>query len=391
MGGFKLTTWNMEWLVDAFRVATGAVPPGSRKGNRRMPSAAQAQAKLDGVVQEIRLIDPDILLLTEAIPDPDEMGEFVNTYLKAYRLIDRAGEARDAYDIKGDQWMWFLTKPEIKEKRKAHLLDNTTWRAYTKKIYTSQTARRQHRDGYWWISLPQIDKTSGQVGANQLKPHSHHRHPQVLVADWDGSRIEFIGVHLKSKFIGERVPARKSAEKDKDYYARDDVRRYMAKAVQARAKLTTEATDVRHYIEQRFAQEPLPSIFLLGDLNDGPGKELLEREYMLHDLIGNLQGDVFFARQFLSHALFDSSDRFRWTVEFRDELDPSRRPFILLDHIVFTEALTRRGKSPLIVHPGMGKVEHEIHDRVASMLPPKTCISDHRPVSVVVSERSERI
>ena len=58
------------------------------------------------------------------------------------------------YQIIGDQWMWFLTKPEIREKRRAHLLDNTTWRAYTKKIYTRQSARRQHRDGYWWISIP---------------------------------------------------------------------------------------------------------------------------------------------------------------------------------------------------------------------------------------------
>lgn len=80
--------------------------------------------------------------------------------------------------------------------------------------------------------------------------------------DWNGSRIEFIGVHLKSKFVGERVPSRKPREKDKDYYARTDVRRYMAKAVQARAKLTTEATDVRHYIEQRFAQEPAVDLSL---------------------------------------------------------------------------------------------------------------------------------
>lgn len=388
MGDFKLTTWNVEWLVDAFRVVTGVSPSGSRRRNRRMPSAELAQAKLEGIKEVIRLIDPDILLLTEAIPNPEEMAKFVSTYLKDYRLIDRAGKTKDMYQIKGDQWMWFLTKPEIKQKRRAHLLDNATWRAYTKKIYTRQSARRQHRDGYWWISVPQIDKKSGQVGANRLRSHCHYRHPQVLVADWNGTRIEFIGVHLKSKFVGEGVPPRKPRERDKDYYERSDVRRYMAKAVQARAKLTTEATDVRHYIEQRFAQEPLPSIFLLGDLNDGPGKELLEREYMLHDLIGNLQGDVFFARQFLSHALFDTSDRFRWTVEFKDELDPSRLPFILLDHIVFTEALTRRGKSPLIVNPGMGKVEHEIHERVASMLPPKVSISDHRPVSVVVSDRS---
>ena len=391
MGGFKLTTWNVEWLVHAFRVDTGAVPAGARQRNHRMPSGEQAKAKLEAIREEISLIDPDILLLTEAIPDPEEMSEFVRAYLPNYVLIDRAGQSKQSYHIRGDQWMWFLTKPEIKEKRRAHLLDNATWCAYTKKIYTKQRARRQHRDGYWWISLPHIDKKSGLVGAHELKSHCHHRHPQVLVIDWEGGRIEFIGVHLKSKFTGERVPTRQPNEKDKDYYTRADVKRFMAKAVQARAKLTTEATDVRHYIDHRFAQEPLPAIFLLGDLNDGPGKELLEREYMLHDLIGNLQGDVFFARQFLSHALFDSSDRFRWTVEFKDELDPSRRPYILLDHIIFTEALTRRGKCPLIVHPRMGRVEHEIHDRVASVVPAKTTISDHRPVSLVVSERSANV
>jgi hypothetical protein len=53
---------------------------------------------------------------------------------------------------------------------------------------------------------------------------------------------------------------------------------------------------------RRFEQDPEPSIFLVGDVNDGPGKELLEREYLFHDLISNLQGDVFFAEKFMSHA-----------------------------------------------------------------------------------------
>jgi len=234
MGGFKLTTWNVEWLVHAFRVDTGAVPAGARQGNHRMPSAEQAKAKLEAIREEISLIDPDILLLTEAIPDPEEMSEFVRAYLPNYVLIDRAGQSKQSYHIRGDQWMWFLTKPEIKEKRRAHLLDNATWCAYTKKIYTKQRARRQHRDGYWWISLPHIDKKSGLVGAHELKSHCHHRHPQVLVIDWEGGRIEFIGVHLKSKFTGDRVPTRQPNEKDKDYYTRADVRRFMAKAVQAR-------------------------------------------------------------------------------------------------------------------------------------------------------------
>lgn len=48
-----------------------------------------------------------------------------------------------------------------------------------------------------------------------------------------------------------------------------------------------------------------PAIFVMGDLNDGPGKEPFEERYLYFDLISNVQGDVFWARRFLNHALFD--------------------------------------------------------------------------------------
>lgn len=388
MAGFKIMTWNVEWLVDAFDVATGAQAPHSRRGGRRMPSQEQAVAKLDGIGREIGEIDPDIALLVEAIPDPDRMREFVTAHLPGYVLIEREGAPKSAYATLGEQWLWFVTKPEIKAAYRAELLDIKTWQAYTAKVYADQDSRRQLRPGYWWLSCPKIDNKTRVIGANTLVEHTHYRHPQVLVIQVEGMRVEFIGVHLKSKFTGVNVPKRGADEKDKAYYDRDDVKYFMAKSVVARAKLTTEATDVRNYIDQRFQQESLPAIFVMGDANDGPGKELLEREYMLHDLIGNLQGDVFFARQFLNHALFDNQDDLRWTVEFKDALDPRRSPHILLDHILFTEALSRRGLGPLLVKPYMGRVEHEIHDRIASLMPARAAISDHRPISLVVSERA---
>ena len=139
-------------------------------------------------------------------------------------------------------------------------------------------------------------------------------------------------------------------------------------------------------IERRFEQEPEPSIFLVGDVNDGPGKELLEREYLFHDLISNLQGDVFFAERFMNHALFDFPKHLRWTVQFRDLLDPDRAPEILLDHILFTQALAGNGSGPLRVPAKAGLVEHEVHERINSLMPGR--VSDHRPVSVRVIERS---
>jgi hypothetical protein len=107
----------------------------------------------------------------------------------------------------------------------------------------------------------------------------------------------------------------------------------------ARIKMTTEGTNVRAYIDAKFLQTRNPAIFVLGDFNDGPGKEYFEERYLFFDLVSNLQGDVFFASRFLNHALFDYPDELRWSVQFDDFVDPNRDPHILLDHILFTQPL----------------------------------------------------
>ncbi len=384
MRAFKLTSWNVEWLGDAFDVARGAIEPRANLGIRRAPTMEAATARLAALTREIGEIDPDIICLLEAVPHSEPMQAFRDAHLPDYDLITRPGPDDDAYDIRGDQWIWFLVRSELAAQTDPHLLDITTWQAYT-----AAESRMGHKDGRWVMSVPKLDRSTRTVGANERKRHQHYRHPQTLVLDWQGTRLEFIGAHFKSKHIGMSAPRRDDDETDRQYFARDDVRWFMANAHVARAKLTTEALDVRHYIDHRFDQEELPAIFVLGDFNDGPGKELLEREYLLHDLVSSLQGDIFFARQFMNHALFDYPQDLRWTVQFQDRLDPSRDPHILLDHIVFTEALSRRGLGPLIVRPGAGRVEHEIHDRINSLLPSGVLTSDHKPVSVEVAMRAE--
>ncbi len=86
-------------------------------------------------------------------------------------------------------------------------------------------------------------------------------------------------------------------------------------------------------------------------------------EYLFFDLLSNIQGDVFFASRFLNHALFDFPDHLRWSVYFKDFVDPVRDPHILLDHILFTQGLVD-GKLPWQINAHAGKVEHEIHDLI---------------------------
>lgn len=381
MLAFKITSWNAEWLTDCFDVVRGAHPPESETYGRKRPSAADAGAKLAALRAEILEMNPDILCLLEAIPGAADMQAFQATYLPEYRLVVRDGDDT-SYAMRGEQWIWFLVKPELAEATYPSLLEISVWQSYTQ-----ETSEGDHSGGKWHISAPELNKSAKTVGPNARLEHYHYRHPQVLVLNYAGTRVEIIGAHLKSKHIGINIPKPHAGEDRETYLSRPDMRWVLANAHVARAKLSSEASDVRYYIDKRFEQEPLPIIFMVGDFNDGPGKELLEREYLLHDLIGNLQGDVFFARKFMNHALFDYPQALRWTTQFSDALDPKRSPKILLDHIIFTEALSRRGIGPLLVEPNSGLVEHEIHDRFNAPLADGAKTSDHKPVSLTVAVR----
>jgi hypothetical protein len=109
---------------------------------------------------------------------------------------------------------------------------------------------------------------------------------------------------------------------------------------------------------------------------------------LFHDLVGNLQGDVFFARRFLNHCLFDyrptGDDSFRWSVRFKDSWEPERDERILLDHILFTQSLVADG-STLRVHAGAGRVEHEAHTEANKLFDGGEGTSDHRAVSCALS------
>jgi endonuclease/exonuclease/phosphatase family metal-dependent hydrolase len=192
--------------------------------------------------------------------------------------------------------------------------------------------------------------------------------------NWYGQEIELIGAHLKSK-INFNSPFISGTQDWKPEFVED--------ALKARIKLATEAVSIRHYLNARFAEEEHPAILLMGDFNDGPGKERIEREFMFFDLLSVLQGDVYFSKRFLNHALFDFAQELRWSTEFKDRTDPERDPHILLDHILFTQPLVN-GSLPVQVSSHAGQVEHVAHNRVNAGLSQKKQTSDHRPISVML-------
>ncbi len=333
MGTVKIVSWN---ICDLGRLTKDSL-------NRTQ------QKRRESIIREIQDLSPDILCILEGPKGENDIDLVSNDWLKGEWIPVKASDGE--YATLGEQWIWFLVRNKYSDK--ASLLPIKTWDAFA---------------GPSWKYHP--------WGEFEEKIHKHYRHPQVLIFDWNGLRVELIGLHLKSKFINNGEKMWKAGGQQQQIFMRE--------ALTARIKMTTEATNVRAYIDAKFKQVENPAIFVMGDLNDGPGKEYFEENYLFFDLISNIQGDVFFARKFLNHALFDFTDDLRWSTYFEDFIDPNRNPHILLDHILFTQGLVD-GSLPLRIDAHAGKVEHEIHDLINAPLQKSAQTSDHKPVSVIVT------
>ena len=373
MSTIKLTTWNIEHF------------------SRLLPTPPQDKLpKLEGISEEIKEIDPDILCIVEA---PGNLSDLV-TWVQSpngldgkYHVVTIPGTQKileqnpanprealqDLYamqgtDLTGNQWIWFLVRDGLFQASGAQMLNPKIWQDLTKQ------AKWPYHE---W-------------GSQKDKKHSHWRHPQTLVLKLDSVEVEIIGVHLKSKINNKKA-----------FDANGNLLlAYIEEALRARIRLATEASDVRRYIERRFEQDANPRIFVCGDMNDGPGKGYFEREFLYFDLVSGIQGDVFFARRFLNHALFDFDDSLRWSTNFHDKVEEWSRQlpgsealpsepidstrFQLIDHILFTQSLVDENLSPHI-EPQAGLVEHTIHQRINAMLTKANRTSDHLPVSVHIT------
>ncbi|MCG8093854.1 MAG: endonuclease/exonuclease/phosphatase family protein [Candidatus Thiodiazotropha endolucinida] len=330
MDTLKLGCWNIEWM------------------EKLWPNVVESKFHPDRqqhVAEQINRISADVLCIEEGPGNPDDMQSYVDTFLPSYRLVTRP--PGDPWGMEGNQWIYFIVKPDVVVD--PYLMPIAEW--YEK-------APKKWPVHYW--------------GDLHEEAHDHYRLPQVMRFVWQGNEIEVLGAHLKSK-INFNSPFVSGTQEWKSAFVEE--------ALKARIKLATEAVNIRHYLNSRFEEEENPAIFLMGDFNDGPGKERIEREFMFFDLISVLQGDVYFSQRFLNHALFDFSQHLRWSSYFKDKTDPARDPHILLDHILFTQPLVN-GSLPIQVPPGAGKVEHTIHNRVNAGLSKKRKTSDHRPLTV---------
>lgn len=358
MDSFKLVAWNIEWSDKLLTAMASNDAATSSKARRRA----------EAIAHEIELLDADILVIGEGPKGEARAVDFFGQVASGYDVVLRGDDA--GYRTQGQQWVWFLLRKGIPAT--GTLLHLERWQEVTREASFSEHV------GKWQVGLPAL--LGGTLIYNPEVEHKHYRHPQALQLSLDGERLEIIGGHLKSKYVNQATPA--DIGRPGSFTANP---KFVAEVIEARVKLSSEASDVRYYLDGRFKANVDAPIIVAGDFNDGPGKEMIEERFLLHDLIGNLQGDVFFAKRFLNHALFDYEEEQRWTVQFEDKLDPRRPREILLDHILFSQSFVgedRPGSFAFRARSGEGKVEHDVHRIANATLPSRSTTSDHRPVSM---------
>ncbi len=339
----KVTTFNIEWMNDFFYPNEARLKNSHKQSMYSGPAIKDVAVLCSRIQGTIREIDPDILGVVEGPKLPSQMEKFVQEYLK-----DQSGNA--IYDV--------VASPSERNQRQYLLVKNGASTAvgtlYDEDRYVNMTKS--------WKFYPW-----GACKPEEEKQHSFNRKPLVAELEFEGHKLRIILVHIKSKHIGLN-----RADKD-----------YVKESILARQKITSEIKKVRDYLDDVLTEEMTRSIVVMGDMNDGPGRDRFEAEFMLQNLADVIQGTLLRPDLNVYHVLENlQTDAF--SLEFEEDGMKRRE---LIDHILMAPGMFT-GMAELTYKKGSGRVEHEAWqnhlggdpDHVRDDRP-----SDHRPVSCEIT------
>ncbi len=355
MPAIKLASWNGEWMNNWFA-------PGSGPAAFRLPTFPDADGSPNDTVETasrsaalIRAVDADVLALQEAPSRLEELVLFISQYLSEngspiYSCL--------IGDTGGAQKIALLWKPGVVT---ARLAEHAT-------IATL------------------IDSWMADVnGTSTLVDYDFTRIPLVVDVTVAGHTFQILVCHTKSNFINHGEALWKDATKRQQF---------VIAALLNRRRNATECQHIRDYLDDRFAAEPHARIIVVGDLNDGPGRDYFESLYLAHNVTDVLIGSVFEPETAMRHAQHDVPNVDRWTAEFDDfvgvrvpgQTDPVPQPKtrVLLDHMMLSPGFMIGSG---LRKSGNGLIEHVAYEAnvVQGGARRQDRPSDHRPVSVTLA------
>jgi endonuclease/exonuclease/phosphatase family metal-dependent hydrolase len=345
--GLRITTFNVEWMNDFFYPDEPRFKTSHRQGNYTGPAIKDVPALCSRIQGTIREVDPDILGIVEGPKLPSQMEKFVQEYLK-----DQSGNP--IYEV--------VASPSERTQRQYLLVKRGTATA-VRTLYDEPRYGKmvEHWKFYPW----------GAYMPEEAKPHTFFREPLVAELQIDTRKLTIILLHIKSKYTGLKP---------------SETKEYVEKSILARQEITSEMKKVREYLDDALTEEMTRSIVVMGDMNDGPGRDKFEADFMLQNLVDVIQGTLLNPELNVYHVL-ENLQTDAYSFEYEDQEEGGKKKRELIDHILMAPGMFT-GTAELTYQKGSGKVEHKAWgnhvgtdpDHVRDDRP-----SDHRPVTCEIA------
>jgi endonuclease/exonuclease/phosphatase family metal-dependent hydrolase len=321
----KIATFNVEWMVNLFRPNK---PDLLTKQNKKTPGLGAKPKDPQGVANRIadviKAVDADILGICEGPPLKSQMQRFVKEKLANNYVV---------YSMEdGPQSVHALVHTRLKR-------------------------------GLTITQLPRSDKVYERLAKvralykwgdprKELKGR-FTRMPVILRMTRKGKTTEVMVVHTKSKISD----LKKAAQWEKKNRAA------VISAIFSRQKLSLEMNVIRKYIAHRLYSGNAEAVIIMGDMNDGVTRDIVDDSYLMHSIVHELRGAFHHELALMRHALNGRQlqrKQYAWTVEFRDATAAGKKTRVLLDHILFSPACYEGGRFCYV--RDSGKIEHEAYD-----------------------------
>ena len=342
----KIATFNVEWMVNLFKNGKAEL---STKQNKKAPGLGAKPKDPQGVANRIaaviRDVDADVLGICEGPPLKAQMQTFVKQKLgNDYRVFSMEDGAQSVHILVHKRLNDGITIKQLPD---------------TDVVYERlQKVRNYYKFG----------------NVQEAQKGRFTRMPVVLQLERKGKVTEIMALHTKSKISD----LKKAVQWEKK--SRNEV----ISAINSRQKLSLEMNVVRKYIANRLYSQKADSVIVMGDLNDGISRDVVDDTYLLHSIVHELRGAFHHEIALMRHVLTPDQlqkKKESWTVEFNDPARGGKLTKVLLDHMIFSPKCWKGGR--ICFHQNSGKVEHAAFDKhvVNKGKTRDDRPSDHKPLS----------
>ncbi len=333
----NIAVYNMEWMVRLF----------DRQGQLRTDNESQQRA--ESLAEVVRAIDPDLLGVVEG-PDTTASGSRnaarqLEAWVRHYDLHPDF-RAVTGFVSRGRQELCALYRSDRIQVR-------------------HKPVRARDRNPF---DQPFVCETEESLAR---EVYEHYRPPlELSVSDLQGrERMRVIVAHSKSKGIFDRV----------------DFGRYERLSERNRKKLFAECLSMRKRCDQWLEEAPERPVVVMGDINDGFGKDYYEQRFS-RSAVELLLGDVWHPERILRSVLGEKPrlGKYGWTPStsrFTDTVTGDTLN-VLIDHILVSRNLGVRDVT--VWNPYMDQEPETRAQRIKALKSRLRQASDHYPVSALV-------